>query len=62
MTRSGTTDEVREALDEIFRSFDLKTELMKTVKELHQRAKYDNVFVPLIDIEDPNGLLDDETL
>jgi hypothetical protein len=56
----GKTDEVREALDEIFRSFDLQTELTKTFKELHQRAKYSNVFIPLIEIEDPNGLLDDK--
>jgi hypothetical protein len=59
MTRSGTTDEVRNALDEIFKSFDLKTELTKTVKHLHQHAKYSNVFIPIIEVEDPNGLLDD---
>jgi hypothetical protein len=59
MTRSGTTDEVRDALDEIFKSFDLRVELTKTFKDLHQRAEYSNVFIPIIEIEDPNGLLDD---
>jgi len=51
-----TSSEVREALEAIFRDLRLEDELSRYV---HDRNRYSGCYVPLIKVEDPNGLLDD---